>query len=43
VVADTDGYLNGHINGDALSLCYSQAAGAHGSAVVSCTEVKRAR
>jgi hypothetical protein len=43
VVADTDGYLNGHINGDIWSLCYSQAAATHGSAVVSCTEVKRTR
>jgi hypothetical protein len=44
VIADTDGYLNGHINADTLSFCYAQAAGSRtGSAVVSCSEVRRTR
>ena len=43
LVADTDGYLRGHINADVLSFCYAQAGGKTGAAVVSCSEVRRTR
>lgn len=43
ISADTDGYLQGQINGDVFSFCYAQASGKDSSAVVSCTELKRAR
>jgi hypothetical protein len=43
VMADTDGYLSGEINGNVLTFCYAQA-GINGSvAVVSCSEVKHQR
>lgn len=44
-IADTDGYFSGELAGDdALSFCYMQAGGkTAGAAVVSCTELKRAR
>jgi hypothetical protein len=40
LVADTDGYLTGEINGNVLSFCYAQAGGKGSSSVVSCSEVK---
>jgi hypothetical protein len=43
LIADTDGYLKGEINGDALSFCYAHAGGKSESSVVSCTTIKRAR
>jgi hypothetical protein len=43
VMADTDGYLKGEINGDVFSFCYAQAGGKASSSVVSCTEIKRVR
>lgn len=44
VIADTDGYLNGRIDGEAISFCYAQAGGRNPPpAVVSCSEVKQAR
>jgi hypothetical protein len=42
VLVDTDGYLNGHIDGTVLSFCYTQAGGKTNSSVVSCSELKRA-
>jgi hypothetical protein len=41
VLVDTDGFLEGQLDGDTLSFCYRQTGGR--STVVSCTEVKRAR
>jgi len=40
VTADTDGFIWGDLEGDTLSYCYAQVGTA---AVVSCTEVKRAK
>jgi hypothetical protein len=40
VIADTDGYWDGPLDGDTFSFCYRHAGGATGSSVVSCTEVK---
>ena len=42
IVADTDGYFTGEVHGNVFSFCYAQA-GLQQAAVVSCTEVKRAR
>jgi hypothetical protein len=41
VLADTDGYLWGDIDGDTVNFCYAQAAAPF--SMVSCSEVKRAR
>jgi hypothetical protein len=41
VLVDTDGFLEGQLDGDTLSFCYRQTGGS--STVLSCTEVKRAR
>jgi hypothetical protein len=41
MVADTDGFIWGELDGDTLSFCYAHAGAP--STVVSCTEVKRAR
>ena len=41
LLVDTDGYLNGHIDGNVLSFCYTHAGGKTESSVVSCTDVKR--
>lgn len=41
VIVDTDGYLQGQLDGDVLSFCYTQAGGSSSSSVVSCTEIKR--
>jgi hypothetical protein len=41
IVADTDGYLWGELDGDTLQFCYAQAGAP--VTVVSCTEVKRTR
>jgi hypothetical protein len=44
VLVDTDGFLNGQLEGkNALSFCYTQVGGSTSSSVVSCTEVKRER
>jgi hypothetical protein len=43
LMADTDGYLSGEINGDVLSFCYAQAGGKGSVSVVSCSEVKHQR
>lgn len=43
MVADTDGYFTGEIDGDTFSFCYAQAGIVAKTAVVSCTEVKRSR
>ncbi len=43
VIVDTDGYLNGQLNGNVISFCYTQAGGKTPSSVVSCSEIKRAR
>ncbi len=43
VIVDTDGYLNGQLNGDVISFCYTHAGGNTPSSVVSCSEIKRAR
>jgi hypothetical protein len=40
VIADTDGYWDGTIDGDTFSFCYAQAGGPTHSSVVSCTSVK---
>jgi hypothetical protein len=41
MVADTDGFIWGDIDGDTFSFCYAHAGAP--STVVSCTEVTRAR
>jgi hypothetical protein len=41
VIVDTDGYLQGQLDGDVLSFCYTQAGGSTSASVVSCTEIKR--
>jgi len=41
LIADTDGYLNGTIEGDTLTFCYANAGGPTMTSVVSCTEVSR--
>ena len=41
LLVDIDGYLNGHIDGNVLSFCYTHAGGKTKSSVVSYTEVKR--
>ena len=41
IMADTDGYWEGPLDGDTFSFCYTQAGGPSNSSVVSCTEVKR--
>jgi hypothetical protein len=43
VIVDTDGYLNGQLNGNVISFCYTQVGGKTSSSVVSCSEIKRAR
>ena len=44
VIVDTDGFLNGQLDGkNLLSFCYTQVGGSTSSSVVSCTEIKRAR
>jgi hypothetical protein len=43
VIVDTDGYLNGQLNGNVISFCYTQAGGKTPASVVSCSEIKRAR
>jgi len=40
MLADTDGYLWGEIDGETLSFCYAQAG--KPLSLVSCSEVKRA-
>ena len=40
IMADTDGYWDGPLDGDTFSFCYTQAGGPSNSSVVSCTEVK---
>jgi hypothetical protein len=41
ILADTDGFLDGQLDGDTLSFCYRHTGGS--SSVVTCTEIKRAR
>jgi hypothetical protein len=42
VLVDTDGFLNGQLEGkNVLSFCYTQVGGSTSSSVVSCTEVRR--
>ena len=41
-MTDTDGYYTGEVKGNVMSFCYSQA-GVQQTAVVSCTDVHRAR
>ncbi len=41
LIADTDGYFTGTIDGDTFSFCYANAGGKTNSSVVSCTDVKR--
>jgi hypothetical protein len=41
-LVDTDGYLNGQIEDDTLSFCYTHAGGPNQSSVVSCSQLKKA-
>ena len=41
VLVDTDGYLNGQIEDDTLSFCYTHAGGPSQSSVVSCSQLKK--
>jgi hypothetical protein len=42
LIADTDGFMHGEVDGDLLSFCYGHAGGKTASTVVSCSQVKRA-
>jgi hypothetical protein len=43
VIVDTDGYFNGEVRGNTLSFCYAHTGGKTESAVVSCSQAKRAK
>jgi hypothetical protein len=41
LIADTDGYYWGGVDGETFDFCYSHAGGKTGSSVVNCTNVER--
>ncbi|HEY0331078.1 MAG TPA: hypothetical protein VGC77_18510 [Rhodopseudomonas sp.] len=43
LIADTDGYIHGEIDGDTFTFCYAHTGGKTDSTVVSCSEVKRTK
>ena len=43
LIADTDGYFHGEVEGDKISFCYAHTGGKTASTVVSCSDVKRTR